>query len=514
MTSTSATFDEPGVLRGDELVPMAEIRRRAARAAAALASVGVGAGDTIAVLMRNDIPFVEASLAASILGAASVPVNWHGRSDEVGYVLRDSGTKALVVHADLLAGIRDAVPDGVVVRVVPTPDDVATTYGLDPATTSVVAGDVAWADWIAGFDPYDGAPAAQPNVLIYTSGTTGAPKGVRRLPSSEQATATPGASPIGLVPGMRTVITGPMYHTAPNTYALAAVMLDGFVVLQPRFDGEELLALVERHRITHLHMVPTMFVRMLRLPGEVRARYDLSSLQNVVHAAAPCPPDVKRQMIEWLGPIVNEYYGGTETGAVVACTSAEWLAHPGTVGKAAEHCVVKVVDADGHELPAGEIGEVYMRNHAFPDFVYEGRPDARRDVELDGLFTCGDVGYLDEDGFLYLCDRRRDMVISGGVNIYPAEIEACLLQLAGVRDVAVFGAPHDEFGEQLVAAVEREDGATVSEDDVRRHVAEHLAAFKAPRIVTFHESLPREDSGKIFKRKLRAPYWESAGRNI
>ncbi len=507
-----------GVLRGDVFVPTAELRQRAARAATALSSLGVGRGDTVALLLRNDLPFVEASLAVSMIGAAPVPVTWHGRSDEVSFILEDSHALVLVAHADLLAPVRVAMPPGVAVRVVPTPADIVTSYGLDPATAEPDPTDLLWSPWIESFEPFDGQIAGAANALIYTSGTTGRPKGVRRLPGTEQATLTPGVrTATGLGPGMRTVVTGPMYHTAPNYYGMNAMASDGFVHLQPRFDPEELLALIDGHGITHLHMVPTMFVRLLRLGDEVKARYDLSSLQHVVHAAAPCPVDVKQQMIAWWGPIIHEYYGGTETGAVTQCDSAEWLAHPGTVGREAEHCKVTVLDDDGVAVPTGAVGEIFMRNRAFPDFTYEGRPEARSEVERQGLFTCGDIGYLDDDGYLYLCDRKRDMVISGGVNIYPAEIEACLIQLAGVHDCAVFGAPHDEFGEQLVAAVERSGdsaGAALDVDAVRQHVAAHLASFKAPRIVTFHESLPREDSGKIFKRRLREPYWEAAGRRI
>src|SRR6202035_303758 len=239
-----------------------------------------------------------------------------------------------------------------------------------------------------------------------------------------------------------------------------------------------------------------------------------SSLRWLVHAAAPCPADVKRAMIEWLGPIVAEYYGGTETGPVVYCTSEEWLAHPGTVGRPIEQAVVKVLDAEGRELPTGESGEVYMWLNTWPDFTYAGDEEKRRSVERDGLVSCGDIGYLDADGYLYLNDRRSDMVISGGVNIYPAEIEACLQSLTGVRDCAVFGIPDEEFGETLAAHVELDDGAQVTADDVRDHVRSRLAAYKTPRVVEFSKALPREDSGKIFKRRLREPYWRGRVRAI
>jgi long-chain acyl-CoA synthetase len=260
-------------------------------------------------------------------------------------------------------------------------------------------------------------------------------------------------------------------------------------------------------------MVPTMFIRLLRLPPEVRGRYDVSSLRVISHTAAPCPPDVKRALIEWLGPIVSEFYGSTEVGFVTGCNSEEWLAHPGTVGRPLPATEVRVFGVDG-ESPVGESGEVFVRARGNSDFTYFGKDDARAEVERDGLITCGDIGFLDEDGFLYLCDRARDMIISGGVNIYPVEIEACLLKLGGVADCAVFGIPDDEYGESVAAAIKLDEGATLNADDIRSHVREHLAGFKVPQVVTFHESLPREDSGKMFKRKLRQPYWENAGRSI
>jgi long-chain acyl-CoA synthetase len=266
--------------------------------------------------------------------------------------------------------------------------------------------------------------------------------------------------------------------------------------------------------VTVVQMVPTMFVRLLALPKDVRESYHLSSLRWIVHAAAPCPPEVKRAMIEWLGPIVAEYYGGTETGPVTYCTSEEWLAHPGTVGRPIERARLRILDERGEELPAGEPGEVYSWLDVFPDFTYSNDEEKRRSVERDGLISCGDIGYLDGEGYLYLNDRRADMVISGGVNIYPAEIEACLMTLGGIRDCAVFGIPDEEFGEALAAHVELDEGARLGEEDVREHVRERLAGYKTPRLVRFEESLPREDSGKIFKRRLREPYWAGRERAI
>jgi long-chain acyl-CoA synthetase len=282
----------------------------------------------------------------------------------------------------------------------------------------------------------------------------------------------------------------------------------------PRFDPEEFLALVQRHRIEHTQMVPTMFTRLLALPRQVRERYDLSSLEGVVHAAAPCPVATKREMIEWLGPIITEYYGGTESGIVVYCDSAEWLAHPGTVGRPMADGAVRILSPEGEELGVGEEGEVYLRPpSAWPEFTYENDPAKRASIERDGFVTLGDIGRLDTDGFLYLTDRVKDLVIAGGVNIYPVEIEQCLLTLDGVRDVAVFGVPDADKGEALAAHVEVQPGSALTADDVREHVRSRLASYKVPRTVVFDDQLPREDTGKLFKRKLREAYWES-GRRI
>jgi long-chain acyl-CoA synthetase len=262
-------------------------------------------------------------------------------------------------------------------------------------------------------------------------------------------------------------------------------------------------------------MVPTMFSRLLRLPEEIRAKYDLSSLVKIVHSAAPCPPGLKRQMIDWLGPIVVEYYGGTETGPVVWCDSTQWLAHQGTVGAPADDAQIRIVGADGAERPSGEVGTVYVKPPSWwPEFSYLGDEAKRRAMELDGFVTVGDVGWVDADGYLYLTDRASDMVISGGVNIYPAEIEAALSELPGVRDSAVFGIPDEEFGESLAAHIELDPGAALTEDEVRGYLHTALAGYKVPKVVVFTAELPREETGKLFKRKLRAPYWADAGRTI
>jgi long-chain acyl-CoA synthetase len=487
-----------------------ELFASALKATRGLHELGVGAGDRIALLLRNSIEFLEATIATVPLGASAVPINWHWRGEEIGHVLSDSAAKVLVVHAELWPAIAASVPAHVTTVFVERDGAPAAASGLPDDA-------LRWDEFLAANEPWAEAPERAPMSIIYTSGTTGQPKGVvRETATDEQREATQEllGEIFQLGDSERTVIPAPMYHTAPNVYALASAVRGMDMTIMEGFDAEEFLRIVQDHRVTVVQMVPTMFVRMLALDEQTRRSYDTSSLRWIVHAAAPCPPDVKRAMIEWLGPIVSEYYGGTETGPVTYCTSEEWLAHPGTVGRPIKHAVVKVLDAEGSELPVGESGEVYVWLDVWPNFTYNNDEEKRRSIERDGLVSCGDVGYLDEDGFLYLNDRRSDMVISGGVNIYPAEIEACLLGLDGVRDCAVFGVPDDEFGEALAAHVELDAGASVSADDVRAHVRSSLAPYKTPRVVEFADSLPREDSGKIFKRRLREPYWAGRSRAI
>ena len=509
-----------GVLRGDVFVSLDELMSRARRAATGLRGLGVEPGGSVALLLRNDHEFFEAAFAASALGAATVPINWHGSAEEVAYVVNDSKAAVLVAHADLLAHVRHALPSSVTVLGVPTPRSIAERFEIDD-DDAILPGEVtAWSTWRDGFEELTDTYIGDPLSMIYTSGTTGHPKGVRRLPGTNDGSLaidymSEVSKLFGAWPGMRTIIAGPMYHSAPYAYGLVAARAYGaFLVLEDRFDPEEFLSLIERHQITSMYMVPTMFVRLLRLPAQVRDRYDISSLRHVSHTAAPCPPDVKRAIIEWWGPIVDEFYGSTEVGFITGCTSRR----SGSPIRARSDvrcrpATSQVVGPDG-PVALGESGEVFVRARANSDFTYFGKDEARAEVERDGLITCGDIGFLDADGFLYLCDRARDMIISGGVNIYPIEIEACLLKLPGIADCAVFGIPDDEFGESIAAAVKLDDGVTLSADEIRSHVRAHLAGFKVPKVVTFHESLPREDSGKMFKRKLRQPYWENAGRSI
>ena len=424
------------VISGARERSRAEIMDRAQRAAGGLRSLGVREGDAVALVLRNDFPFFEASFATQQLAAYSVPVNWHGKTPEIAYVVRDCGAKAVIVHSDLLPQVAPAVPEGVPIFVVPTPPEIAAAYGVPESAAKVPAGMQSFDAWLERFVPLPGTAAGAISSMIYTSGTTGNPKGVRRMlePRGAAAMARLASDVFGIAPGrrMRTVVTGPLYHSAPNFFGLYAVRDGGLAVLQPRFKEEELLALIEAHRISHVHMVPTMFVRLLRLEEEAKRRYDVSSLERVIHGAAPCPADVKRRMIEWWGPVIVEYYGATETGAVTFNDSAEALRKPGTVGRPLPGGRVRVYDDDGKPLGPGEVGEIFLWIDDFPNFTYHNNPEKRASCERDGLVTIGDVGYLDEDGYLFLCDRKNDMVIMGGTNIYPAEIEAVLLAMPGV----------------------------------------------------------------------------------
>jgi long-chain acyl-CoA synthetase len=402
--------------------------------------------------------------------------------------------------------------------VIETPPEILSSYGIAPERGRPLPGAEHWDAWLARQEVWQGPPQPQPASMIYTSGTTGRPKGVRRRPATpeQDASAQPYRERVyGLRPGVRTMVPGPLYHSAPNAFALRAARTASLIALMPRFDPEAFLRAVERHRIEAMFMVPTMFVRLLKLPEEMRARYDLSSLEFVMHAAAPCPPEVKRGMIDWLGPVVHEFYGSTESGAVTVVDSHEWLQRPGTVGCAIQGGEVRIYDDGGTRLGPGAIGEVYTRLEFLPEFTYHQLPDKRAEIDREGFITSGDVGYLDEAGYLFLCDRKRDMVISGGVNIYPAEIEAVLIACPGVKDCAVFGIPDAEFGEALMAVVEPQPGVPApSVTEVRAYLARHLADYKVPRRIELGSDLPREDSGKIFKRRLRDPYWANAGRAI
>jgi long-chain acyl-CoA synthetase len=314
------------------------------------------------------------------------------------------------------------------------------------------------------------------------------------------------------------LLEGPAYHSAQWVFSVFPLLRGSTVVMRHKFDPAETLELVDRHQVTNVHLVPAQMIRMLKLDDDVRAGFDGSSLEVVYHGAAPCPPDVKRQMLEWWGPVVAEYYGGTEGGFLTLITGEEWLEHPGSIGKALSTVELLILDDDGEPVPPGEPGQIWFKSLLGTDFEYHKAPEKTAAAHREpGVGTLGDIGYADDDGFLYLSDRKIDMIISGGVNIYPAEIEGVLVGHPAVADAAVFGVPDDDMGESVKAAVQLVDGEQPSaevEASIVAHVREHLAGYKAPRSIDFEAQLPRTPTGKLLKRLLRDPYWEAAGRSI
>ena len=347
--------------------------------------------------------------------------------------------------------------------------------------------------------------------MFYTSGSTGRPKGVSRAAAPPEAIAQAAersAQAWGLSgDGVRAVLTGPLYHSAPNAYSMLALQGGGLLVLQPRFDAEELLRLVAANRITHLYMTPTMFSRLLALPENTRKRFDISSLRHVTHGAAPCPEELKRRMLNWWGEIIFEYYGLTETGILTTCDSRQWLERPGSVGSTAEGIGLKVCRENGTSAAPGETGEICARSTLTPYVSYHRAKAETRQLLRGEFLATGDRGYLTRDGYLYVTGRTTDMVISGGVNIYPGEVEAALISCPGIQDCAVFGVPDAEFGERLVAILQLDEtAATMNAAAVRKLLASRLARFKIPREICFRSDLPREDSGKIRKHALKAEH--------
>ena len=478
-----------------------EIDARATRLAGGLARLGIEDGDVVAVMLRNDPAYIDIIQGCRIAGAWYCQINWHFKRDEAGFILGDCGAKVLFIQPDLLAAIDSAVPPGVrVITAAHVPDEIA-EYDA----------------WLAAQAAYAGAPRTPRGHMAYTSGTTGRPKGVRRQPptAEQQAlSAQVAKEALGIYPGVRSLVSAPLYHSAPSSFAQQSLLQGSLMVLEEKFDAEATLALIERHRIDTAYLVPTMYVRLLRLPPEVRSRYDLSSLSFVASTGSPCAPDIKNAMIDWLGPVIHEAYASSETGYITVMRPQDAARKPGSAGRAVGKAAIRILDDAGRELPAGEIGIIYAHQPAYSDFSYHGNDAARRAVERDGLVSVGDMGYLDEDGFLYVCDRASDMVISGGVNIYPAEIEHVLITLPGIIDCAVVGIPDEEFGESLAAQVVAEAGVTLDAEAIRQALRERIAAYKVPRRIDIVDGLPRDDNGKVVKRRIRDAYWSGKARKI
>ena len=480
------------------------------RVANGLRAKGLQTGDTIALMLPNCVEFLIINLAVQQSGLYMVPINWHLAGPEVAYILQDSDAKVFIAHEQTATAATAAAAEA----------------GLGADHTFAIGG-------VPGFQPLSELSAGQPDtlpaertagaVMNYTSGTTGKPKGVRRAltgldPDLAGELFSFTAQLFGIKPLDDNVhITGsPLYHTAVLVWANAALQIGHAVVLMEKWEAERMLQLIEKHRVTYSHMVPTQFRRLLLLPEETRARYDLSSLRHMVHAAAPCPPEIKRQMLDWWGPVIDEYYAATEGGGTMV-TAKEWLQHPGTVGKSWPGYDVKILDDDGNEVSTGEQGTVYMKLNPGSDFEYKGDAEKTRKNRRGEYFTVGDVGYMNKEGYLFLCDRKIDMIISGGANIYPAEVENVLILHPKVVDVAVFGIPHEDWGEEIKAVVQlspEADGDDAMTAELQAFCRERLAKMKCPRTIDYLDELPRDPNGKLYKRRLRDPYWAGQQRQV
>jgi len=506
--------DKPALIMGGTgaVVTHGELESRSRRLAQLLHARGLRPGDHVAVLLENEPTYFEVFWAAQRSGLYLTPVNWHLRPDEAGYIVEDCGASAVVVAASLASVASGLAP-----------------Y-LDSVSTRLVVGaadaDIDEAE-LDGWERYEQAVADQPDEpldeelegawMFYSSGTTGRPKGIKGPLSGEPF----GTAPPPLVLMMQLLwgftdrttylCPAPLYHAAPLGWSTSVQRLGGTVVVMERFDPTEALGLVARHRITHAQLVPTHFVRMLKLDEAERRAHDLSSLEVAVHAAAPCPVAVKQQMLDWWGPIIHEYYAGSEGNGLCAIGPDEWLAHPGSVGRSLAG-TVHILDEDGVELPVGEPGQIWFESGV--SFEYHNDAEKTAAAFNDRHWSSlGDVGHLDDEGYLYLTDRISHMIISGGVNIYPQEVEDLLTMHPAVADVAVIGVPDPDMGEQVKAVVQPADPSAAGPelaDELIAACRESLAAYKCPRSVDFVDELPRLPTGKLLKRELRGRYWTEA----
>lgn len=463
-------------------------------------ALGLKAGDHVALLMENRLEFMEICWAAQRSGLYYTAISRYLTQDEIAYIVKDCGAKVVITSPKCVEQIAGLVSTSNATAFYmveePAPGFTSWDATLDAQPTTPIS------DEVAGYD------------MLYSSGTTGRPKGIKR--ASENAPIdVPNpflkllcATMCGMTSDSIYLSPAPLYHAAPLRFNMMAITLGGTSVIMESFDAEQFLKLVEAHKITQSQLVPTMFVRMLKLPDEVRAKYDVSSLKGAIHAAAPCPVDVKAKMIDWWGPILIEYYAGSEGNGVTVSTSQQWLEHRGTVGKAVVGSI-KILDENDAEMPLGEIGTVYFADA--PVFSYHNDPEkTKKAFNAKGWSTLGDVGYLDKDGFLFLTDRKSYMIISGGVNIYPQETEDVLITHPGVADVAVFGVPNEEMGEEVKAVVQPHDMARAGKEleaELMLFCRQHLSPIKCPKSIDFAAELPRTPTGKLVKRHLRDKYW-------
>ena len=524
LLSELRSVDRPAVVDEWGVTTWAELDDRVNRLVDHLREAGVRPGDRVALLAGNRREIEEVYLACSHAGWHAVPINWHFAADEVAYVLRDSEATALVaaseftdLAADALAIESDAAP---LSRLVMDPSDGdLATLRLDGSAELRRYEEV-----LAAADGSEPDAQMLGGVMFYTSGTTGRPKGVKST-GWEPGTAVEvlqlmagSMGDIGIPRDGRTLLCGPQYHSAQWAFSYFPLLSGSTVVMQTRFIPEQTLSMIDAHEITNTHLVPTQFVRMLRLPEERRRLFSGASLEVVVHGAAPCAPETKRAMIDWWGPKITEYYGATEGGIVTMISAEEWLERPGSVGRAAPTVDVKIVDALGDPAAPNEEGVVHVRSLVGQDFEYLNAPEKTAEAHSEpGFMTMGDIGFLDEDGYLFLSDRKIDMIISGGVNVYPAEIEAVLVTHPLVLDVAVFGVPNVEFGEEVKATIQLVEGVEWDaelEADLTELCRSQLAGYKRPKSFDVVAEMPRSAAGKLLKRRLRAPYWEGTGRKI
>jgi long-chain acyl-CoA synthetase len=501
----AAKADAPAVIMAasGEAITYGELERRSNRLAHYLRGQGLQRLDHYSVFMENNARYIEACAAGERSGLYYTCINSYLQPEEVAYLLQNSQSRVLITSQAKLAVARGAAAGAPGVErclVVDGPGDGGRFLNLDAALEGLPDTPIS--------DEWLGTP------MLYSSGTTGRPKGIiRPLPETPPSEALPLFDFLTRLwryrEGMVYLSPAPLYHSAPQAAVSLTIRVGGTAVIMEHFDPERYLELVERYRVTHSQLVPTMFSRMLKLPEAARLRHDLSSLEVAVHAAAPCPIQVKRQMIDWWGPIVMEYYGATEALGFTVCDTAEWLAHPGTVGKVALGDL-HILDEEMRPLPPGEAGTIWFKT-ATP-FEYFHDPEKTREARsADGsMSTVGDVGYLDDDGYLHLTDRRTFMIISGGVNIYPQECENLLITHPKVADAAVFGVPNEDLGEEVKAVVQPMPGVAAGselEAELIGFCRDHIAHMKCPRSVDFADELPRLPTGKLYKRLLRDRYW-------